>query len=93
MTQMFAPPLPLPRVLSNAIFVPSGDLIGARLSKLRLVRSFVDLGGRRGMTHMLDYLVKHPEKGCWRTRWASRRSCSTGAPRGRRSRPVGSDHR
>jgi hypothetical protein len=38
-------------------------LIGARLSKLRMARSFVDLGGRRGMKHMLDYLVAHPEKG------------------------------
>jgi hypothetical protein len=38
-------------------------LIGARLSKLHALRSFVDLGGRRGMTHMLDYLVAHPEKG------------------------------
>jgi fumigallin biosynthesis monooxygenase-like protein len=38
-------------------------LIGARLSKLQLARSFVDLGGRRGMTHMLDYLVARPEKG------------------------------
>ena len=32
-------------------------------SKLHLLRSFMDLGGRRGMSHMLDYLVKHPEKG------------------------------
>jgi hypothetical protein len=38
-------------------------LIGARLEKLRLARSLVDLGGRRGMKHMLDYLVAHPEKG------------------------------
>jgi hypothetical protein len=39
-------------------------LIGARFNnKLQLVRSFVDLGGRRGMKHMLDYLVAHPEKG------------------------------
>jgi Domain of unknown function (DUF4188) len=38
-------------------------LIGARLSKLRALRSFADLGGRRGMKHMLDYLVAHPEKG------------------------------
>jgi hypothetical protein len=38
-------------------------LIGARLSKLQLARSFVDLGGRRGMKHMLDYLVERPEKG------------------------------
>jgi fumigallin biosynthesis monooxygenase-like protein len=39
-------------------------LIGARLNnKRQLVRSLVDLGGRRGMKHMLDYLVAHPEKG------------------------------
>lgn len=38
-------------------------LIGARPSKLHLLRSIIDLGGRRGMKHMLDYLVEHPEKG------------------------------
>jgi len=39
-------------------------LIGARFNnKLQLARSFVDLGGRRGMRHMLDYLVEHPQKG------------------------------
>jgi Domain of unknown function (DUF4188) len=38
-------------------------LIGARFSKLHLVRSLVDLGGSRGMKHMLDYLVAHPDKG------------------------------
>jgi hypothetical protein len=38
-------------------------LIGARVSKRHLLRSFLDLGGRRGMMHMLDYLVAHPEKG------------------------------
>jgi Monooxygenase af470-like len=38
-------------------------LIGARPSKLHLVRSLIDLGGRRGMKHMLDYLVAHPDKG------------------------------
>jgi hypothetical protein len=39
-------------------------LIGARPNrKLRLLASFRDLGGRRGMKHMLDYLVAHPEKG------------------------------
>ena len=37
-------------------------LIGARLSKLQVFQSLVDLG-RRGMRHMLDYLVEHPEKG------------------------------
>ena len=39
-------------------------LIGPRFgSKLHLYRTFLDLGGRRGMQHMLDYLVSHPEKG------------------------------
>lgn len=39
-------------------------LIGARFnSRLRLVRSFMDLGGRRGMSQMLDHLVAHPVKG------------------------------
>jgi hypothetical protein len=39
-------------------------LIGARFnSKLELARTFVDLGGRRGMRHMLGYLVAHPDKG------------------------------
>jgi hypothetical protein len=38
-------------------------LIGARLSKLQVVQGFLDLGGRRGMKHMLDYLVARPEKG------------------------------
>ena len=39
-------------------------LIGARAnSKWRLPDAFRDLGGRRGMRHMLDYLVAHPEKG------------------------------
>ena len=38
-------------------------LIGARLSKLQIARSFMDLGGRRGMTHMLEYPVARPEKG------------------------------
>jgi hypothetical protein len=39
-------------------------LIGARFNnRLRLLRSFADLGGRRGMKHMLDYLVARPEKG------------------------------
>ena len=39
-------------------------LIGPTLnSKLHLLRSFMDLGGRRGMRYMLDYLVEHPEKG------------------------------
>ena len=39
-------------------------LIGARFnSKLHLYRSFLDVGGRRGMIHMLQYLMAHPEKG------------------------------
>ena len=39
-------------------------LIGARFnSKLEFARSFVDLGGRKGMKHMLDYLVARPQKG------------------------------
>jgi len=38
-------------------------LIGARLSARHPVRSFQDLGGNRGMRHMLDYLMQHPEKG------------------------------
>jgi fumigallin biosynthesis monooxygenase-like protein len=39
-------------------------LIGARFNdKLHIIRSLLDLGGRRGMQHMLDYLVAHPEKG------------------------------
>jgi len=38
-------------------------LIGARASKLHVLRSIKDLGGRRGMKFMLDHLVAHPEKG------------------------------
>lgn len=39
-------------------------LIGARVNnKFQLLRSVMDLGGRSGMKHMLDYLVSHPEKG------------------------------
>jgi hypothetical protein len=39
-------------------------LIGARFNdRLHLLRSFLDLGGRRGMKHMLDHLVARPEKG------------------------------
>ena len=38
-------------------------LIGARPSRLHLLRSIKDLGGRRGMKYMLDHLVAHPEKG------------------------------
>ncbi len=39
-------------------------LIGARFNnKLEFARTVIDLGGRRGMKYMLDYLVAHPEKG------------------------------
>jgi hypothetical protein len=38
-------------------------LIGARLQWSHPIRSFQDLGGRRGMLHMLKYLEQHPEKG------------------------------
>ena len=38
-------------------------LIGARFEKFHLLRTMMDLGGRRGMKHMVDYLVAHPEKG------------------------------
>ena len=38
-------------------------LIGARFDSFHLVKTVLDLGGRRGMKHMLDYLVAHPEKG------------------------------
>ena len=38
-------------------------LIGARFEPLHLLRIVRDLGGRRGMKHMLDYLTEHPEKG------------------------------
>ena len=38
-------------------------LIGARPSFRRPIQSFMDLGGMRGMPHMLDYLSEHPEKG------------------------------
>ena len=37
-------------------------LIGARASR-NLLRSFRDLGGRRGMLPMLKRLSEHPEKG------------------------------
>ena len=39
-------------------------LIGARFdSKLHLYRAFIDFGGRRGLMHMLEYLVADPDKG------------------------------
>jgi hypothetical protein len=37
-------------------------LIGARSSR-NVLRSFRDLGGRRGLLHMLQHLSEHPEKG------------------------------
>jgi hypothetical protein len=39
-------------------------LIGARCnSKWLAFRAWADLGARRGMGHMLEYLTEHPEKG------------------------------
>jgi hypothetical protein len=39
-------------------------IIGARVnSKWQAVKSVGDLGGKRGMNHMLKYLTDHPEKG------------------------------
>ncbi len=38
-------------------------LIGARFDLRHLIRTVNDLGGRRGMAHMLKYLTEHPEKG------------------------------
>lgn len=39
-------------------------LIGARInSKREAMKVRLDLGGRRGMNHMLKYLTAHPEKG------------------------------
>src|SRR3954452_9013404 len=39
-------------------------IIGARLnSRWHALRSLIDLGGRRGMNHMLKYLSARPEKG------------------------------
>ncbi|MGX7677635.1 monooxygenase family protein [Jatrophihabitans sp. DSM 45814] len=38
-------------------------LIGARFRALHPLRTARDLGGRRGMRHMLNYLTEHPEKG------------------------------
>lgn len=38
-------------------------ILGARLDLRNPVRSLVDLGGRRGIQHMLKYLTEHPEKG------------------------------
>ena len=39
-------------------------IIGARINKpWDFVRAIRDLGGRKGMNHMLKYLTEHPEKG------------------------------
>ncbi|MCW2762757.1 MAG: uncharacterized protein JWR85_2958 [Marmoricola sp.] len=38
-------------------------LIGPRIDLKHPVRSFKDLGGQKGMQHMLKYLSEHPEKG------------------------------
>ena len=38
-------------------------IIGAKPNPLRLIRGLRDLGGYKGMKHMLDYLSKNPEKG------------------------------
>jgi hypothetical protein len=38
-------------------------LIGTRPELRHPIRWFRDVGGRRGMNHMLGYLMKHPEKG------------------------------
>ena len=38
-------------------------LIGARADKRHLLPVLRDLGGRRGMLHMLQHLSAHPEKG------------------------------
>ncbi|MGN6606972.1 MAG: DUF4188 domain-containing protein [Jatrophihabitans sp.] len=38
-------------------------LIGARFDPKHPIRCFRDLGGRRGMRHMLRYLSERPEKG------------------------------
>jgi hypothetical protein len=38
-------------------------LIGARFDMLHPVRTLRDLGGRKGMQHMLNYLIEQPEKG------------------------------
>src|SRR5262245_33290091 len=38
-------------------------LIGAQFNFLHPIRTFRDLGGRKGMKHMLDYLSSRPEKG------------------------------
>ena len=75
-------------------------LIGARFnSKWQALHAISDLGGRRGMRHMLDYLTEHPEKGMlgyetagswWRSCPTPARSCSwpTGTTSGPPSTPC-----
>ena len=65
-------------------------LIGARFDKLHLVRSLADPGGRRGMKHMLDYLVARPEKGLLAAAGAT---TSSGAIRAESIRQVTSRRR
>ena len=44
-------------------------IIGARInSKWQAFKSIADLGGRRGMNHMLKYLTEHPRRACSGTR-------------------------
>jgi Domain of unknown function (DUF4188) len=38
-------------------------IIGAKPNSPRMIRFLKDLGGSKGMKHMLDYLMEHPEKG------------------------------
>jgi hypothetical protein len=38
-------------------------LIGAKPSMRRPIRALRDLGGRKGMQHMLKHLTEHPDKG------------------------------
>jgi hypothetical protein len=38
-------------------------LIGSRPDTRHPIRWFRDVGGQRGMRHMLKYLIEHPEKG------------------------------
>jgi hypothetical protein len=38
-------------------------LIGTRIDVRHPIRWWRDIGGRRGMLHMLAYLAEHPEKG------------------------------
>src|SRR4051794_26994807 len=38
-------------------------LIGARVGRRRVLKAFGDLGGRRGMIHMLKHLTERPDSG------------------------------